>query len=171
MNALRALHDSTPFAVSELAKAIRAAVGDDDQAFLDTLDGQVDAIDAARAVVRYIAECEANAQAMGALADTYKARAKVHADRVPAAKEALLRFLVTIEENTLRLPEATLSVRAGRPKVVGDGDPANLPAALVIPTTTYKPNLEAIRTCLEGGFAVEGYRLTNGAPTLAVRRA
>lgn len=169
MNALRALHDSTPFAVSELAKAIRAAVGDDDQAFLDTLDGQVDAIDAARAVVRYIAECEANAQAMGDLADTYKARAKVHADRVPAAKEALLRFMTTIEETTLRLPEATLSVKTGTVQLRGEGNPDTLPAELV--RIKREPDKAAIKARLEAGQPVEGYSLSNGAPTLQVRRS
>jgi len=169
MNALRALHDSTPFAVSELAKAIRAAVGDDDQAFLDTLDGQVDAIDAARAVVRYIDECEANEAAMKDLAAKYTARAKVHADRIPAAKDALLRFMTTIEETTLRLPEATLSVKAGAPQLRGECDPGALPDSLV--RIKREPDKTKIKAHLECGETIEGYSLSNGPPSLQVRRS
>lgn len=166
---LRKLHDSEGWALTELARMIREAVGDDDQAFLDSLDGEGDAVEAARAVVRWIAECEAHEASMKALAATYTARAKVHGERIPSAKAALLRFLNTIEERSLALPEATITVKALPAKVLGEPDPDALPDALV--KIKRQPDMAAIKAALENGQTVDGCSLSNGGETLQLRRA
>lgn len=153
--------------VGRLARHIRAMCGEDDQAFIDTLEGETDALEAVSAVLRYRAEQEAQAEAMAALGRSYADRGKVLAERAERAKAGLFQFLQEIGEKTLRLPEATLSISAGKPKLVGETDPAMLPEALV--KTERKPDAAAIRAALDAGDAVPGYSLSNAQPHLTVR--
>lgn len=155
-------------AIADLAASIRAAAGLDDEAFVDTLDGCTDAVEAARRVVRTIREDEASEAALKALESDYGARRKRLAERRERARDALATFLSEIGEKTLKLPEATLSLSAGRVALAGDCEDANaLPADLTI--TTRKPDRAAIKAALEAGREVPGFALSNGRPTLTVR--
>ncbi|WP_332691679.1 siphovirus Gp157 family protein [Devosia sp.] len=164
-----ALHELTETAreTQALAVRIRELCGEDDTAFLDTLDGECDAVEAARRVVRWILEQGASADAVRGLAATYTARAGVYDERIAGAKLALLRYLDMLGVKSMPLPEATLSVRAGTPKLVGEPDPAFLPDKLV--RITRAPDKVLIKQMLQQGEAVDGFTLSNGEPTLAVR--
>lgn len=164
-----ALHELTETAreTQALAVRIRELCGEDDTAFLDTLDGECDAVEAARRVVRWILEQGANADAVRGLAATYTARASVYDERISAAKVALVRYLDMLGVRSMPLPEATLSVRAGTPKLIGEPDPATLPDNLV--RITRAPDKVAIKALIQAGTAVDGFTLSNGEPTLAVR--
>jgi hypothetical protein len=153
--------------IAELAREIREMCGDDEQAFVDTLDGETDTIEAARKVVRLLKETEANEAAAKSLATTYGARAKLFADRGDRMRGALLNFMQEIGVKTLPLPEATLSVGAGQRKVVGQCDPNDLPDELV--RVKREADLAAIKLALENGDDVFGYSLSNATPRLTVR--
>lgn len=153
--------------IAELIASIREAAGDDDQAFVDTLEGETDAIDLARKVVRWLNEQEAHEKANKELAETYRARAKVFEDRQGRARSALLHFLLETGSKSMPLPEATLSVIAPRAKIVGEPDPAILPDALV--RIKREPDKTAILAALKGGEIVPGCTLGNGSPSLMVK--
>jgi hypothetical protein len=80
---------------------------------------------------------------------------------------ALLRFLTDLGEKRLALPEATLSVVAGRPAVIGEPDPSTLPDALV--RVKREADRTAILAALLDNKEVAGCSLSNGAPRLTVR--
>jgi hypothetical protein len=66
--------------------------------------------------------------------------------------------------------QATLSLAAGRPKVIiGDAAADRLPDALVSTQIVRTPNKAAIRAALEAGDIVEGACLSNATPVLQVR--
>lgn len=152
-----------------LAQRIREMCGDDHEAFTDTLDGETDAIEAARSVVRWIAELEANGEAMKALAKDYAARGSLLDERARSARTALLHFMTDLGAKKLPLPEATLSVVAGRPQLIGDVSPDELPDTLV--RIKREPDRGAIKDTLLSGADVPGFSLSNGAPSLQIRKA
>lgn len=155
--------------VAELAASIRELCGDDDVAFVDTLDGETSAIEAARAVVRMIAAMEAMEGAAKALAARYAARAHDFASRQERARNALLHFMGEIGEKTLVLPEGTVSVKAsGAAKVVGEADPATLPKCFV--RMKLELDKAQIKRALEQGETVEGFALSNAGPSLQIRK-
>jgi hypothetical protein len=153
--------------IAELAKQIRELCGDDEQAFVDTLDGETDTIEMARRVVRFLKEAEANETMVKGLADTYAARAKVFADRQIRIRGALLNFMQEIGSKSLPLPEATLSVGAGQPSSVGEPDVATLPLHLTV--AKRQPDKVAIRAALEAGEELPGLSLSNAVPRLSIR--
>lgn len=154
--------------IAQLAKAIREMVGDDDQAFVDTLEGETSALEAARYAVRWLAETQAQSVACASLAAIYTARRSVFDDRQSRTRAALALFMQEIGEKTLILPEATLSIRAGQPEVLGEPDVNTLPADLVI--SKRQPDRSAIRTALLNGREIEGLSLSNAMPSLQVRQ-
>lgn len=166
MNALAELHDLQA-TTREMVDRLRVLCGDDEQAFLDTLDGECDTTEAARRVLRWANEQEAAAEAMRGLAETYAARSKVLLNRRDGARNALFHFLEYLGVKSMQLPEGTLSIRQGTPQVVGEADPAALPDDLV--RVKREVDKTAIKKALEAGREVPGYSLSNGAPSLSVR--
>lgn len=167
MNALSELRGRE---VAELAHQIRELCGDDDLAFIDTLDGETDAVQAARAVVRYIAAMEAMEGAAKALRDRYAARAQDFASRQERARNALVQFMGDLGEKTMVLPEGTITRKAGTVKVVGESDPETMPAEFVRTKTTREIDKAAVKRALEQDIDVPGFSLSNGVETLAIRK-
>lgn len=153
--------------VAALVANLRHLCGDDDQAFLDTLEGEADNFEAARRVVRWMAEQGANEDACKGLADTYRARANMFANRVERARMSLADFLNDVGLKSMPLPEATLTVKAGKPSLVGDASADDLPIHLV--RIKREPDRAAIKAELEAGREVAGFHLSNAMPVLQVR--
>lgn len=166
MNALRELSD-LEFTTRDLVDRLRTLCGEDEEAFLDTLDGEADTTEAARRVLRWANEMEAQAGAMKTLAGEYSDRAKVLLGRKDGAREALFHFLQYLGVRAMQLPEGTLSIRQGTVSLSGEADPATLPDDLV--RIKREPDKAAIKAALEAGREVPGYVLSNGAPSLSVR--
>lgn len=166
MNAFTELSDPR---IAALAASIRDLCGDDDLAFIDTLDGAGNSIDAAREVVRFLAATEALESAAKALSARYQARAQDFASRQERARSALLHFMGEIGERTLVLPEGTVSVKAsGARKLLGDGDPLTMPREFV--KTKQEVDRAAVKRALEQGVDVDGFALSNSGPSLAIRK-
>lgn len=151
----------------ELVERLRVICGDDDQAFLDTLDGEMDVTEAASRALRWLHEQQAQAEACKSLSDIYAARRKVFDGRVEGARTALFHFLQYLGVKSMPLPEGTLSIVAGREKVMGDPDADALPDTLV--RIKREPDKTAIKAALEAGETVAGYTLSNGGQTLQVK--
>jgi hypothetical protein len=155
-----------PPQIAELARSIREAAGDDDAAFVDTLEGCGDHIQAARAAVRFIQERTAMADALDAVIRSYQGRKDGLLGGVGKAREALAHFLSEIGEKSLALPEATVTLANARPSLTGDCDPWLLPDDLS--RTIRQPDRKAIKDALQEGRVVPGYALSNGKPSLRI---
>lgn len=166
MTDLRAL-TQVPDHIAALAAAIAEAAGDDDLAFTDTLDGATDTIRAARSAVRMIQSNEALCEAAKAIGQRYMARAKDFDDRAARARDALSHFMQEIAATSLVLPEATVTLSAGRPSLTGEQDPATLPDDLV--KIVRQPDRAKIKAALENGTTLDGYSLSNARPRLQLR--
>lgn len=166
MTDLRALTQVPPH-VTQLAGQIRELAGDDDLAFIDTLDGVTDAVGAAGAAIRMILANEAHSAAAKALSQRYAARARDFEERASKARDAVAHFMGEIAAKTLQLPEATITLSAGSPSVVGDADPNFLPEELVRVTRT--ADRAAIKLALLNGDEVPGYGMSNARPRLTIR--
>lgn len=158
---------SIPPQIVALAAAIREMAGDDDLAFVDTLDGETDTIKAAREAVRSIAAMEALSEAAAALSDRYRARSKDFSDRADRLRAALAHFMTEIAAPKLVLPEATIFMSNGARHLVGDPDVSLLPDQFV--RTTRAPDRPAIKKALELGQELPGCSLSNAPPKLTIR--
>lgn len=155
------------FTTRDLVDRLRTLCGDDEESFLDTLDGEADTTEAARRVVRWMQEQTSQAEAMQNLGELYYARSKVFVSRSDGARRALFHFMEYLGVKSMALPEATLSVRQGQIGLAGEADADTLPDDLV--RIKREPDKKAIRAALEAGREVPGYVLSNGAPSLSVR--
>ena len=163
---LRELTNVAPQIIA-LAEQIRELAGDDDLAFADTLDGETTVIRAARSAVRMIQATEALSEAAKAIGQRYMARSKDFDDRAQRARDALSHFMQEIAAPSLVLPEATVTLSAGRPSLSGDADPNTLPDDLV--KIERKPDRAKIKDAINAGQIVEGYSLSNARPRLQLR--
>lgn len=153
--------------LADLAASIRELCGDDDLAFIDTLDGETDAIQGVRTAVRMIAAMESLETAAKALATRYGARAGDFADRGQRARDAIAHFMAEIGEKRLTLPEGTVTLAQGQPSLTGDPDVETLAPDYV--RITKAPDRALIKKALQDGFEVPGYALTNARPRLQIR--
>ena len=149
---------------------VRSIAGDDDQAVIDTVDGETDAIDALRRTVTLAMEAEAHAEACKAMAASYVERRKVLKDRAERYRRAIANFMVEVGEKSIRLPEGTIGWRDAAPTIVGD-----IPAPSDLPDWAVKfPRCRdeaAIKQGLRDGLTIPGLSLSNGGVTLSIRRA
>lgn len=166
MDALKSLRDLGA-QIAPLAAAIRELAGDDDLAFVDTLDGETDAVRAASQAVRMVAAMETLEEAAKTLASRYSARAGDFGERSHRAREALAHFMQEIGEKKLVLPEGTVSLAAGQPSLVGEADVESLPPDYV--RVTKSPDRVLIKKALADGYTVPGYSLSNAKPRLQIR--
>lgn len=168
MNAIANLRD-TGREIAALAHQIRELCGDDDIAFMDTLEGETDAVRAASSVVRLVGAMEAMQSAAKSLADRYTSRATDFARRAEHGRGALLHFMGEIGERTLVLPEATVTAKAASArKLLGEALVETLPERFV--KTKREPDRAAIKAALEAGEEVEGFSLSNAQPSLQIRK-
>ena len=139
---------------------------DDPETFLDTLEGQTDALEVLRRCVLARAEAAAQEAATKELAAIYFARSRRLAEKQDSLSQFIGEILDAIGETKVQLDVATISRIAGRPKV-------NLIDEDQIPTqltkVTYKPDLVAIKAQLEAGEIVPGAELTQGNKSINVR--
>jgi hypothetical protein len=165
-DAVRDLHHEAR-EVSGLIAKLRELCGEDDQAFVDTLEGETEVVEAARRVLRWVHEQGAQNASCKALVALYSERAKLFEERAQRGRTGLLHFLLELGLPSMPLPEGTLIVSKGKPSLLGEPDPAKLPDELV--RIKREPDRVAIKAKLEEGFRVEGCSLSNAMPTLSVR--
>lgn len=123
-------------------------------------------------VGQLLAENEDDDGVIGALKaqiDIRQDRVARFTNRIEARKTAIGGLMDCAQETTLRLPEATLSLRTlkGRAKVV---DVDQLPDTFVNVVEVRKPDMDSIRDAAERGVAIPGVVMTNGGSSLSVRR-
>jgi hypothetical protein len=154
--------------IERIAAMLRDDLGDDydDETFLDTLDGETDALDIADHLIASMQDDEALATATKEQADALAARSRRIGGRAATKKRALLAVIDAIGVKKLERPRATVSRRAGGLSVQ-ISDEAAVPSQLCKVVRT--PDKTAIKRHIEAGEDVPGARLERGPNGVTVR--
>ena len=152
--------------IRRMADNIRAMVGDDDDCFLDTLDGETDAMDVLGKLIQERQEMKANEAAVKALAKTYQERAARLDAKADAISQTIGHLLDAIGSKKVAHPLATVSRTKARHSVLVT-NPEEIPTQLT--KTKRSPDLVAIREQLEAGEFVPGAEIKLGNPGVTVR--
>jgi hypothetical protein len=159
--------DLTKIQVGAVAAMLRDVLTEDEQLYLNTLEGETDLYELVRQLLGAIEEDE-GAQAILAEQITARNERKQRAGkRIEANREAIAALLECAQLDKLTLPEATLSLRKVPPKAIVT-DEAAVPDEFC--RFTRKPDMAAIKAGVESGAAVPGVSFDNGGTSLTVRR-
>ena len=143
---------------------------DEEAGFLDTLEGETDAMEVADYLIREALKADAMAEASKALEKAQAARTKRFEDRARATRRAMLDLMDATGLKKLERPAATISRRAGSLRVeIEDG--ADVPSQLCTVKTTTAPDKAAIKAQIEAGVEVPGCSLVRGDDSVTVRVA
>lgn len=137
----------------------------DEELRLDSLEGQTDALELLKYLVRKKAEADAYDTGIGLYIKELSARRSRMNRRSEAAKELMFKILEAADLKKVELPEATLFIRAGTPKVIITDETA-LPDEFV--KTERTPIKTEISKALKDGKEVAGASLSNTEPVLAI---
>ena len=149
-----------------MSDQIRMITGDDQDTFLDTLDGETDAMEIMGKLVEERTEAAAHEIAMRDLAATYSARAKRLSARQDAISLAIGQLMDAMGETKIKHPIATISRTKARWSAnITDAD--QIPSQLMNVTT--KPDMAAIKKQMDQGESVPGCQFKMGQPSITVR--
>lgn len=142
---------------------------DDEQLKIDMLEGETGLFEIIAQLLNENEDDAGDIVKLDAQMTERAIRAERAKARIEARKVAIVRLMECAGETSLKLPEATLSVRLlkPRPKVT---DLEALPSAFAFEETVRKPDREAIAAAIEGGATIPGVTMTNGGTSLTVRR-
>ena len=139
----------------------------DETMLRDMLDGETDAFDLMRRMVRFALDASSLADAADARATDLIARRDRFTRRAETARAAVFGMLDALGETKLTDAEFTATISAGRQGLVLT-DEAALPDRLM--RVTRSPDRAAIAAALKAGLAVSGAEISNGSPTLTIRK-
>lgn len=148
------------------AEILLACPDIDPETLRDTVEGQSDALDLARQLIRASREDEAEAKGLSEYIDALQSRRARLTARAEKREAAALFLLLEIGEKTLRDPAFTASV-VPTPGKVKFSDTSVLPP-WAWRTPKPEPNTAEIRKRLTAGEKVPGALLDNGGQTLRV---
>ena len=152
--------------IRRMSDNIRAMVGDDEDCFLDTLDGETDAMDVLGKLIQERQEIQANEAAVKDLAKTYQERAARLNAKADAISQTIGHLLDAIGSKKVAHPLATVSRTKARQSVLVT-NPEEIPTQLT--KTKRSPDLAAIKEQLEAGEFVPGAEIKLGNPGVTVR--
>lgn len=141
---------------------------DDEEAFLDTLDGETDALDLLDAEISAVQSDEALAKAIKSCESDLKTRRERIEMRADAHRKNLRLILGAIGISKAERPAATVSIRPGTLSV-RITDEAEIPSQLMRETVTRAPDKAAIKAQIEAGETVPGAEMARGDDVLTVR--
>lgn len=155
---------------AEAARLIRQSLSehDDEELTLDMIEGETDLFPILDRIMSSIADDETMIEAIKAREAELKARKDRIGKRVETMRTLVERAMLTADVSKIERPEYTLSMRKGTAQLsVYDEDQ--------IPADYFKvpaPSLDrtALKNALKDGTDVPGASLTNGQPSLSVRR-
>ncbi|OOY15099.1 siphovirus Gp157 family protein [Thioclava sp. DLFJ4-1] len=154
--------------VRNMAEHIRAMCGDDEDLFLDMIEGETDALELMDRMIAEEQGDEALAEAIKAQITELKARMDRISARAKAKKGAMLMLLDAIGQKKLERPRATVSKMAGRVSVQIT-DETSIPSQLCTVKTITTPDKNAIKAQIEAGETVPGAELVRGDDTITMR--
>lgn len=140
---------------------------DDDEILrVDTLEGATNLKELLSAILSAIDQAKDLRDGAKRRIEEVRARGKRYDMRVDFLRAMIVKILAHADVRKIELPEATLGMKAGQPRVLGQVDPDTLPDDLC--RIVREPNLTAIKQRLQEGSIVEGYVLSNAEPVLGI---
>jgi len=152
--------------IQRMSDQIREITGDDQDTFLDTLDGETDAMDILGKLIQERTECSIFEVAAKELAATYTARAKRLSAKQDAISQTIGQLLDAMGETKVQHELATVSRTKPRWSVRIE-DEAEVPSQMMKVTT--RPDVAAIKKQMEQGETVPGCSINPGNPSITVR--
>ena len=153
-----------------LVEEYNADIGDDEQAKIDLVEGQTDALEIMAIMLRRAKEKEAHAEAMKAIISENRDRKSRLEDSASKDRRSVARAMEELGLSKLPLPDMTVSLRHGKPALIIDREPhaGDVDVGIATATVTYKWDKEAVRAWMEKvPFSVA--RLSNAEPILTIR--
>lgn len=141
-------------------------LAEDDVLRVDMIEGETDAFEYLSHIVRNIGETKALASGISDWKKTLDERLTRFERREEAFRSLAFKIMQAADIKKAELPEATLSIRNGTPKVVITDETA-LPGACL--KTTVTPDKTAIKEMITNGVSVPGALMSNGEPSLSIR--
>jgi len=152
--------------IRRIADSIREICKDDEDTFLDTLDGETDIVDVLAKLIQERLEVLGYEAANKELAEQYKRRADKMATKADAINQQMKHLLNAMGVKKVNHALATVSITKPRWSVEVV-DEAQVPTQLKV--TTSKPDLRAIKKILDDGEPVPGCRSKVGYEGVTVR--
>jgi hypothetical protein len=154
---------------AELREQIKQIGGlsDEDQTLLDTLEGASSFPELVGLVIREAKASEAMAEGLQSLIDAMQQRKARLLHRAKQYRATVAEAMINAGERKLTLPDVTLSVRMGKPRLIIDE--AAISDRYKVPQITFKTNKEAIQADVDKGDVPEGVQIANPQPVLNVR--
>ena len=152
--------------IRRMADNIRAMCGDDQDTFLDTLDGETDAMDILGTLIKERNEVLGNEAALKELAKQYKERADRMNAKADAIAQTMGHLLDAMGERKVQHPFATVSRTKPRARVVIE-DEHQIPTQLM--KVKKSPDLTAIKAQMDAGEYVPGAAIVLGNEGVTVR--
>lgn len=149
-----------------VAADIRGLLGNDfdDQTFLDTLDGETDAMDMIGHLITAKVEADEMEEAMKRIAASYQARANRFAAQADASRTGLAQILDAIGQTKVKhILGAVFRTKARLSLAITDA--SAIPSQLC----RHTPDAAAIKASIEAGEPVPGAEMRLGLPGLTVR--
>jgi beta-phosphoglucomutase-like phosphatase (HAD superfamily) len=141
-------------------------IANEEDQWLLTLESETELHEFLARVVARMQDTDAKIDGIGNLIATLKARCDRFEQRSDAMRALAFKVLVQAGVKKLELVAATLSIRAGVPRVIII-DEARLPEQFV--RIKREPDKHLIASHLKAGEPVEGAALSNSEPVLSVR--
>jgi hypothetical protein len=153
------------------AMSLIASLGDDaeDTLKLDMLEGETDALEIVRRLIRAALDAESMAEAAKRRVNDLEARRDRFYQRAEQARETVKQMLDALGVNRVVDSEFTVSLKMGPPKVLVT-EPEKLADEFWRIQTTRTVDKPLVKAAIDAGRAVEGAVLSNGGqPVLQVR--
>ena len=154
-------------AAVSLLLSCKEALGDDEQAIADTIEGETNLVEAISAAVARLNEIEAHQNGLKDYAKALRERGERLEAQTERIRQAIANALDATGLAKLELAHATLSLRKAAPKL-GVVNEADIPAKYFVDQAP-KLDRKALLDALKANETVPGATLANGAPTLSVR--
>jgi len=152
--------------IRRMSDNIRALCGDDQDTFLDTLDGETDAMDILGALIKERNEMLGNEAALKELAKQYKERADRMNAKADAIAQTMGHLLDAMGERKVQHPFAPVRRTKPRARVVIE-DEHQIPSQLM--KVKKSPDLTAIKAQMDAGEYVPGAAIALGNEGVTVR--
>jgi len=155
-------------AARSLIATIRDVILDDEEARADAIEGETNLYEAIDLGVARLAEIEGFSEGLSAARKKLAQRQERLDAQYEKVRAAILLGVTAIGKRKIERATATLSIVAGKPKVVVTSE-VDLPAKYLVEKVTVRPDLKAIGEDLKSGLAIPGAEMVVGDETLMIR--
>jgi Siphovirus Gp157 len=149
-------------------RLLHPEIAEDQDAWLISLESETQLGELLRMIERHRQDACGLAGALAGTIAELEYRQGRFERREQAMRELMFKLMQAAELKRFELPEATLSIAAGQPKVVITNEAAVL-AVDDLCRIKREPNKTHIKTLLAAGHSVAGAELSNAEPHIVVR--